>query len=128
MLMAALTPWLLSRNVVNGKGCIVNTKYAIVNIFGRQTKVKEGDVVRANFTESAIGAQLSFNEVVFLNDGSKAEVGLPLVSGAKVTATVSGHTRGDKVIVFKYLRKNKLKKTQGHKQPYTLLKIESISV
>jgi large subunit ribosomal protein L21 len=104
----------------------VSTKYAIVNVFGRQFKVKEGDKIQANYYASDVGAQVSFSDVYMLNNGGSFKVGAPTVAGAKVTATVAAHTRADKVLVFKYLNKNHLKKTQGHRQPYTVLTIDKI--
>lgn len=104
----------------------MSTKYAIVNVFGRQFKVKVGDKIQANYTESEVGTKLSFPEVFLVSTGAETKVGLPLLQGAKVTATVQGQIRADKVIVFKYLRKNKLKKWKGHRQPYTVLTIDSI--
>lgn len=103
------------------------SKFAIVNVFGRQFKVSEGDKINASFVESAKpGEKLTFPEVLMLNNGDNLKVGAPLVGGAQVTAEVVGHGRADKVIVFKYLRKNKSKKMQGHRQPFTTLSITSI--
>ena len=104
----------------------MSTKYAIVNVFGRQFKVKEGDKIQANYFASDVGAKVSFSDVYMLYKGGSFTVGAPTVAGAKVTATVASHTRADKVLVFKYLRKNHLKKTQGHRQPYTVLTIDKI--
>lgn len=103
------------------------SNFAIVNVFGRQFKVAEGDKINASFVESAkAGDTLTFSEVLMLNKGSDLKVGSPLVSGAKVTAEVVAHGREDKIIVFKYLRKNKSKKMHGHRQPFTTLSITSI--
>lgn len=104
----------------------MSTKYAVVKVFGRQFKVKVGDKIQANYTVGDVGTKVSFTDVLMLNDGASTKVGAPLVSGAKVTATIQGQTRGEKVLVFKYLRKNKLKKVRGHRQPYTLLTIDAI--
>ena len=104
----------------------VSTKFAVVNVFGRQFKVSEGDKIEANFTEAEIGSKLTFGEVFMMNTGSGLKVGAPMVSGAMVTATVKEHTRADKILVFKYLRKNKSKKMLGHRQPHTVLTIDSI--
>ncbi len=102
------------------------SKYAIVNIFGRQFKVAEGDKINASFFQADAGQKLHFSEVLMLNNGNDLKVGAPLVSGAKVTAEVVKHGREEKVIVFKYLRKNKSKKMRGHRQPFTTLSITSI--
>ena len=103
------------------------SKFAIVNIFGRQFKVAEGDKINASFAEATKpGEKITFSEVLMLNKDGNLNVGAPLVSGAKVTAEVVAHGRDDKVIVFKYLRKNKSKKMHGHRQPFTTLTITGI--
>lgn len=104
----------------------MSTKFAIVNVFGRQFTVREGDKIQANYFEGEVGSSLSFPEVLLVNTGADVKVGAPFVSGAKVTALVGEHTRAEKVLVFKYLRKNKSKKMRGHRQPYTTLTIQSI--
>jgi large subunit ribosomal protein L21 len=102
------------------------SKYAIVNVFGRQFKVAEGDKIDANFLQAEIGEKLSFPEVFMLNNDGNVKMGAPLVSGAIVTAEVIKQFRDDKIIVFKYLRKNKSKKMHGHRQPFTTLSITKI--
>jgi len=102
------------------------TKYAVVKVFGRQFTVKEGDKIQASFTAGDVGAKLTFPDVVLFNNGTDTKIGAPLVSGVKVTASIQAQTRGEKILVFKYLRKNKLKKIRGHRQPYTVLTIDSI--
>jgi large subunit ribosomal protein L21 len=104
----------------------VSTKYAVVKVFGRQFKVKVGDKIQANYTAGDVGTKVTFSDVMMVNDGGSLKVGAPLVSGAKVTASIKSQTRAEKVLVFKYLRKNKLKKVRGHRQPYTILTIDSI--
>jgi large subunit ribosomal protein L21 len=104
----------------------VSTQYAVVKVFGRQFNVKVGDKIQANFTEGEVGKKLTFSDVLAVNSGTGLKVGTPLLSGAKVTATIQAQTRGEKILVFKYLRKNKLKKIRGHRQPYTVLTIDSI--
>jgi large subunit ribosomal protein L21 len=106
----------------------VSKKYAIVNVFGRQIKVSEGDVIQAAFTNSEIGTKLTFDNVVLSSDGAgSTKVGSPYLAGAKVTATVKEQVKAKKVLVFKYLNKNKLKKMRGHRQPYTMLTVDSVS-
>ena len=105
---------------------MANSKYAVVNVFGRQFKVKEGDKIEANFCDAEIGKEMTFGEVYMLNTGTDVKVGAPLVAGAKVTATLDSQKRAPKILVFKYLNKNHLKKTVGHKQPYSVLKITKI--
>ncbi len=104
----------------------MSTKYAVVKVFGRQFNVKEGDKIQASFTEGEVGKKITFSDVLALNTGAGLKVGAPLLSGVKVTATIQAQTRGEKILVLKYLRKNKLKKIRGHRQPYTVLTIDSI--
>lgn len=104
----------------------MSTKYAIVNVFGRQMKVSEGDTITANYMSAAVGEKVAFPEVLLVNTGSDLKVGAPTLEGARVIATIEKHTRGEKILIMKYLNKNKLKKTQGHRQPFTVLKINTI--
>jgi large subunit ribosomal protein L21 len=104
----------------------VSAKYAIVNVFGRQFRVQEGQSIKASFCENAIGDSLVFPEVLLVSDGASTRVGAPLVQGAKVTAKVASHGRDPKILVFKHLTKNKHKKKLGHKQPFSTLTIDRI--
>lgn len=105
----------------------MTTKYAIVNVFGRQVKVKEGEKVQVAYSaKEKLGSKVSFSDVLAVHNGTELVAGAPFVKGATVTATLESHTRADKVLVFKYLNKNHLKKTIGHRQPYSVLKIEKI--
>jgi large subunit ribosomal protein L21 len=106
----------------------VTTKYAIIQAYGQQFKVKEGDKIQANFVDCEAGTKLTLSDVFLVSEAGKVTIGQPTVANAKVSATVTGHTRGEKILVFKYLRKNKHKKLQGHKQPYSILSIDKIEV
>jgi large subunit ribosomal protein L21 len=102
------------------------SNFAVVNVFGRQFKVAEGDKIHANLVSANPGEKITFSEVLMLNKNGNLNVGAPHVNGAKVVAEVVSHGREDKIIVFKYLRKNKSKKMRGHRQPFTTLSITSI--
>ena len=104
----------------------MSNKYAIVNIYGRQYKVCEGDKIRSAFNNKDIGTAVSFSDIFLLSQDGAITVGQPVLSGGIVKATVTEHIRDKKVLVFKYLRKNKSKKLRGHRQPYTILEIQSI--
>ena len=103
-----------------------NKNYAVVKIFGRQYKVSEGEKIKANFINAEVGTTMPFSEVLMINTGGQLKIGEPQINGAKVTATVVSHGREDKILVFKYLRKNKSKKMHGHRQDFTTLSITSI--
>jgi large subunit ribosomal protein L21 len=101
--------------------------WAIVDIQGRQIKVAAGDKIVVNRCEGEVGDTLTFDSVYGLGkeDGS-CVWGAPQIDKAKVTARISEHTRGKKIIVFKYLKKNRSKKMRGHRQPYTSLEVTEI--
>ena len=73
-----------------------------------------------------VGAAVSFDEVLLVGAGDGVKVGAPLVSGAKVKATVLAHGRGDKVKIFKLRRRKHYQKTQGHRQNYTEIRVDTI--
>ena len=102
--------------------------YAIVEISGKQYKVQEGDIVFVDRIESAEeGQELTFDKVLFVSDGKKVTVGTDTVKGATVKASVVGHGKAKKIIVFKYKAKKNYRRTQGHRQPYTKIQIEKKS-
>lgn len=102
--------------------------YAIVEIYGKQYKVQEGDIVFVDRIENAEeGSELTFDKVLFVSDGKKVTVGTDTVKGAKVKATVVGHGKAKKIIVFKFKAKKNYRRTQGHRQPYTKLQIVGIT-
>jgi large subunit ribosomal protein L21 len=99
--------------------------YAIIRSGGKQFRVAEGETVRVPLLDKEAGESVELEAlVVATDDGIKA--GTPAVDGARVAATVVEHGRGDKIIVFKKKRRKQYKRTQGHRQDYTALKIDSI--
>ena len=101
--------------------------YAIVEACGRQYKVAEGDLVFVEKLEANEGEKVVFDNVLLISDGDKIKVGTPTVKNAKVEATVVKHGKAKKVVGFKYKAKKNERKKQGHRQPYTQIKIEKIS-
>lgn len=98
--------------------------YAIIRTGGKQYKVEAGDEIFVEKLEAEIGAEVSF-EVLMLG-GDKVVVGTPVVEGVKAKAEVLEHGKGKKVVVFKYKPKKNFRKKQGHRQPYTKVKINTI--
>lgn len=99
--------------------------FAIIRTGGKQFTVEKGATVRVPSLESEVGQSLDL-EVLALGEGAEARVGSPSVEGAKVTATVVDHGRAAKIVVFKKKRRKHYKRTKGHRQGYTTLKIDSI--
>ncbi len=102
--------------------------YAIVETGGKQYKVKEGDLVRVELLKAEEGSSLELSKVLAVVNGEDVKIGTPLVEGAKVDCTVVKHGKAKKIIVFKYKPKKNYRKKQGHRQPYTLLKVDKITV
>ncbi len=99
--------------------------YAIIATGGKQYKVSEGDVLKVEKLNAATGDTVTFDQVVAVSDNG-LKVGAD-VANATVSATVVGEGKGRKVIVYKYKRKTGYHKKNGHRQPYTQVKIEKIN-
>lgn len=102
--------------------------YAVIETGGKQYRVVEGDVITIEKLDKAAGDTVEFDKVLVCGSGSDLTIGAPTVAGAKVSASVVENGKGEKVIIFKYKSKKDYRKKQGHRQPYTKVKIEKISV
>lgn len=100
--------------------------YAIIETGSKQYRVAEGDVIQVEKLHVEEGKEITLDRVLMVSDGQEVKVGAPVIDGAKVTATVQGHGRGKKIIVYKH-KKNYHKK-QGHRQDFTRLHIDKINV
>jgi large subunit ribosomal protein L21 len=98
--------------------------YAIIRSGGKQFRVEEGQQVRVPLMDKEVGSTVELD--VLLMGGDTAQVGTPTVDGARVAATIVDHGRDTKIIVFKKKRRKQYKRTKGHRQDYTTLKIDSI--
>jgi large subunit ribosomal protein L21 len=101
--------------------------YAMVEIKGNQYKAQKGDLLTVQRVSSEKGDVVEFDSVLLLRDDENLKIGEPYVSGAKVKAVVEDHVRGDKVIVHKYKRRKRYKRTRGHRQDLTVLRVEEIT-
>lgn len=99
--------------------------YAIVQSGGHQYRVTEGETIRVQRLEAAAGDKVTLDQVLMVGGGA-TRVGTPLLDGASVHATVVGDVKGDKLIVFKYKRKNRYRIKTGHRQQFTELRIDAI--
>jgi len=102
--------------------------YAIVNIAGKQFKVTKDQFVFAPKLAAETGASVEFDQVLLAEADGTVSVGAPLLVGAKVSGKVLDHVKGDKVIVFKKKRRKGYKKKNGHRQDFTKVLIENISL
>ena len=102
--------------------------YALVEILGKQYKVQEGDTVTVDKTHAKEGDKLNYPTVLAIVDGSVAKFGTPYVQGASVDATlVSEQILGDKIKVYKYHRRKGYRRTQGHREKYSVIKVDKIN-
>ena len=100
--------------------------YAIIESCGKQYKVAQGDVVFFEKLDAEEGKKVTFDNVVFVSDEGKIQVGNPYVKGVKVEGKVVSHGKAKKIIVFKMKAKKNYRRKQGHRQPYTKVEITSI--
>ena len=98
--------------------------YAVIKSGGKQFVVEEGQRIRVPSVSAEAGSSIEISALLTSSDSPK--VGSPTVDGAKVSATVLDHGRGQKMIVFKKKRRKHYKRTQGHRQGYTTIRIDSI--
>ena len=100
--------------------------YAIVEIAGQQFKVEKDQQIFVHRLDTEEGSKIDFDKVLLLDDAGTVNVGAPVITGAKVTAKVLEHLKGDKVIVFKKKRRKGYKVKNGHRQYLTKLEILTI--
>lgn len=101
--------------------------YAIVDIAGKQYRVGESDKVYVALMDAEIGTKLKFENVLLVSNDGSVSVGAPHVDGAGIDATVLGHVKADKVVVFKKKRRKGYRVKRGHRQPYTQIEINKIN-
>lgn len=101
--------------------------YAIIETGGKQYKVSEGDVITVEKLGLEAGANYTFENVLAVEKDGELSIGAPTVSGAKIEASVVEEGKHKKVIIYKYKPKKGFHKKKGHRQPYTMLKIEKIN-
>jgi large subunit ribosomal protein L21 len=101
--------------------------YAVIKSGGKQHRVKAGQTLRLEKLAGEVGSKVELGDVVMVEDGGNVQTGSPLPN-AKVEATILETDRADKVIVFKKKRKKQYRRTRGHRQSFTAVRIDKISV
>ncbi len=102
--------------------------YAIIESGGKQYKVAEGDVIRCDLVASEVGSDVTFDRVVLAGSGETVKVGAPTLDGASVSGTVLRQAKDKKILVFRYKPKKRVRKLNGHRQPYAEVKITKITL
>jgi large subunit ribosomal protein L21 len=103
-------------------------KYAMFESGGKQYVARQGETVEVDHLPLNVGVKAEFKEVLLVSDGSTVSVGTPYVEGAKVSAKVVGQVKAPKVIVFKYIPKERYRRKKGHRQQYTRVEIQEILI
>lgn len=101
--------------------------FAVIVTGGKQYRVQEGQTLKVEKLIAEAGANVDFDRVLLVSNGDDIKVGAPVVDGAKVSAEVVSHGRGDKVKIIKFRRRKHSMKRQGHRQWFTEVKITGIS-
>jgi large subunit ribosomal protein L21 len=102
--------------------------YAIIAFGGRQYKVVEGQELAIDYQDAASGDSIQFERVVAFSDGSNLQLGAPTLGGATVTAKVLGVAQGPKLAIQRFRRRKTFRRRTGHRQLFTRVKIDRISV
>jgi large subunit ribosomal protein L21 len=100
--------------------------FAVINTGGKQYRVSEGTVLRIEKLTADAGSTVEFDQVLLVGQGDQVKVGKPFLGGAKVTATVQSHGKGDKVSIVKFRRRKHYLRMKGHRQHYTEIKVTGI--
>lgn len=101
--------------------------YAVIKTGGKQYRVAEGQTLKIEKLDVEEGAAVEFDTVLMIADGDQIKVGSPYIDGARVSATVKSQGRGPKVLIVKFKRRKHYRKTQGHRQSFTEVRIGGIS-
>jgi len=102
--------------------------YAVFKLSGFQYGAEEGETLRVPRQQANKGETIDISEVMVVSDGDKSTVGTPYIDEAKVEAEVVSEGKADKVLIYKYKRRTKYRRTQGHRQDYSEIKINKITV
>jgi large subunit ribosomal protein L21 len=102
--------------------------YAVIKSGGKQYRVAPGQTIRLEKVAGEVGAKIELGNILLVENDGNVQVGSPLIANAKIEATVVEHDRAKKILVFKKKRKKQYRRTQGHRQDYTAVRIDNIIV
>ena len=100
--------------------------YAIINSGGKQYKIAEGEILRVGKIDGEAGSQVIFNNVLLFSDNENQQIGKPTLDNVEVEGRILEQGKEKKILVFKYKKRKRYRRTQGHRQEYTAVKIDSI--
>jgi large subunit ribosomal protein L21 len=100
--------------------------YAVVSTGGKQYKVQKGETLRIEKIPGEVGSKVTFDKVLMVADGENIRVGQPVIEKAAVQASIVEQDKAKKILIFKYKRRKRYRRKQGHRQPYTAIRIDGI--
>ena len=100
--------------------------YALIEFAGKQFKVEEGSSIKVPYVDGKVGSKVTFDKIIYMDDGKNKTVGTPIVAGAKIDGEIVSHGRERKVVVFKFKRRKGYQKKNTHRQEYSILKIGKV--
>jgi len=102
--------------------------YAVVSTGGKQYRIQEGDILRVEKIPGEVGTPITFENVLLYSDGEKMSIGQPVLENISVNGHIVEQGKAKKIIVFKYKRRKRFRRKQGHRQQFTAVKIDKIEV
>jgi len=102
--------------------------YAVIMSGGKQYRVSEGEIVRVEKLKAELGAPVEFKDVLLVRTEAKTYIGQPWVQGASVQGILESEDKDEKILVFKYKRKKQYRRTRGHRQQHSAVRIEKINI
>jgi large subunit ribosomal protein L21 len=102
--------------------------YAVVESGGKQYRVQEGETLRVEKLTGEVGQEVTFDSVLLYSDGEKIQIGQPVLAAAAVRGRIVAQGKAPKIIVFKYKRRKRFRRKQGHRQQFTAIKIDKIEI
>jgi large subunit ribosomal protein L21 len=100
--------------------------YAVIKTGGKQYCVTPGEQLQVEKIPGEVGDAVTFDQVMLTSDGEAVQIGRPFIENAKVVARIARHGKGRKIVVFKYKRRKNYRRKRGHRQLFTLIKVENI--
>jgi large subunit ribosomal protein L21 len=102
--------------------------YAVLKTGGKEYRVSKGDLIRVEKLEGNVGDQVTLKDVLMVSQEGDVQVGTPLLTHAVVTGEIVQHAKGKKVLIFKMKRRKNYRRLRGHRQTYTYIKVNDISL
>jgi len=100
--------------------------YAVVNTGGKQYKVQKGETLRIEKIPGEVGSSVTFDKVLMVADGENIRVGQPVLENVAVQAQIVEQDKAKKILIFKYKRRKRYRRKNGHRQPFTAIRIDGI--